>query len=49
MCEIYGIVDFSGAAVDPSLLKAICRVTVHRGPVDVDPAPAADQLKEDMV
>ncbi len=34
MCGIYGIYNFSGAAVDVALLKAMGRVMLHRGPDD---------------
>ena len=34
MCGIYGIFDFSGQPVEPSLLAAMGRITAHRGPDD---------------
>jgi asparagine synthase (glutamine-hydrolysing) len=35
MCGIYGIIDLSGAPVDPALLTAMGNVTRHRGPDDL--------------
>ncbi len=35
MCGIYGIVDLSGAPVDPAPLTAMGNVTRHRGPDDL--------------
>lgn len=34
MCGIHGVFNFSGEPVDPSLMAAMGRVTVHRGPDD---------------
>jgi asparagine synthase (glutamine-hydrolysing) len=34
MCGIHGIIHLDGAPVDPALMSAMGRVTVHRGPDD---------------
>jgi asparagine synthase (glutamine-hydrolysing) len=34
MCGIHGILDFTGAPVDPGVISAMGRITRHRGPDD---------------